>query len=161
MKEKLKSLQGLIIFIISLIPVVLLIITFILGVDWYWTKVVNQEWFFTIYWITLVVFVLFLLISCIKKARLVGAIGLMVVSYIFGALTWMFSLGVTWIIWGLIAVIIGLFIAGIGIVPVALVATLFTGNWQALLFIAIGIMSFIIPSILSGYFADKADKNII
>lgn len=159
MKEKLKSLQGLLTFIISIAPVVLLIITFISGVEWYWKNIISQAWFFDIYWISLILFILSLLVSLIKKTRFAGTVMLMIISLIFGALTWMFSLGTVWVIWGLVAVIIGLFIVGIGIVPAAVLATLFTGSWQALLFIAIGIVSFIIPRLLAAFFANKADEE--
>ena len=50
-------------------------------------------------------------------------------SYIFGAPLWMEGLLFTLLIWGVGAVFIGLFIAGVGVVPIAMLATLFKGMW--------------------------------
>jgi hypothetical protein len=38
----------------------------------------------------------------------------------------------TWMLWGGFAVFIGLFLMGIGVVPIAMAATLFKGMWAEL-----------------------------
>ena len=45
----------------------------------------------------------------------------------------------TWMLWGGFAVMIGLFLCGVGVVPMAMLATLFSGMWLelGLLFLAI------------------------
>lgn len=46
----------------------------------------------------------------------------------------------SWELWGPIAVIIGLFIFGIGVVPIAMLATLFNGMWIELGFLVLAII---------------------
>jgi hypothetical protein len=58
---------------------------------------------------------------------------LFVASYVFGATLWMEGLLLTLATWRLPAVFIGLFLAGVGIVPIAMLATLFNGMWVYLL----------------------------
>lgn len=41
----------------------------------------------------------------------------------------MLSLLVTYNIWGIVALIIGLLIMGIGILPIAIIASIFNGEW--------------------------------
>ena len=43
----------------------------------------------------------------------------------------------TLFIWGLGAVFIGLFLAGVGVVPIAILATLFSSMWGSLIEIAL------------------------
>ena len=67
-----------------------------------------------------------------KETRGVGGIGLYVASYVFGVTLWFWSLLVTYTLWGEIALIIGLLIAGVGVLPIALLATVFKGEWKLL-----------------------------
>lgn len=158
MKEKLKALQGFLIGIIFIIPLVLLIITFISGIDWLWNSIVNPI-LPTAFWWAFRIFIFSLLLAFIKPTRFVGTVGLYISSYIFGAITWIFSLAIVWFHWGLIAVIIGLFIAGVGVLPIAILATMFTGNWSLLLIFLLLIVSFIIPRILAYYFTNKLNHD--
>lgn len=158
MKEKLKALQGLLIGIIFFIPLILLIITFISGIEWYWNNIMNSNILHYIFWGTLILFVIGLFLAFIKPARFVGSTIMFITSYVFGAITWLFSLGIAWALWGLISVIIGLFIAGVGVLPVAILASIFTGNWSFLLIFLVLIISFIVPRILAYYFAEKCDE---
>jgi hypothetical protein len=52
-------------------------------------------------------------------------------SYVFGLITWMFGFVFTYALWGLGAVIFGLLFLGGGVVPLALLATMFKGHWEA------------------------------
>lgn len=65
-----------------------------------------------------------------KATRHVPGYGLLYWSYFAGATLWLASLLVTLALWGMFAVIIGLLIMGIGIFPVALLASAFSGEWQ-------------------------------
>jgi len=65
-----------------------------------------------------------------KKIRPYAGIGLFISSYVFGLTLWLTGLLITYVLWGIWAVIIGLFILGIGVVPIAILATLFSGVWS-------------------------------
>jgi hypothetical protein len=60
------------------------------------------------------------------KTRGAAGVGLLVVSYIFGATTWFLGAATTFGSFGWIGLIIGLFILGIGVVPLAIIGAFFT-----------------------------------
>lgn len=55
--------------------------------------------------------------------------GFFLSSYIFGLTGWLMGLILTWGLWGGLAVVIGLFIVGIGVIPIGMLAALFSGMW--------------------------------
>lgn len=84
-------------------------------------------------WLTGILFtinILALLIAIIPSTR--GAIGMIIYvsSYIYGLNVWIFGLAVTLALWGWIAVIVGLFLGGIGVVPIGMLASMFNGHWE-------------------------------
>lgn len=54
-------------------------------------------------------------------------------SYLYGLLLFIYAFVITFFLWGWLGVIVGLFLGGIGIAPVAFVASLFSGEWHFLL----------------------------
>jgi hypothetical protein len=79
-------------------------------------------------------FVLFVVLplSVFRRCRGFVAIASLVASFIFGAALWMKALLLTLALWGTWAVWIGLFMMGVGVVPIAMLATLFEGWWSIL-----------------------------
>lgn len=73
---------------------------------------------------------LLLLFAVIPKAR--GVIGLIIYisSYVYGLSAWIFGLAVALALWGWIAVIIGIFLGGVGVVPIGMLAAIFNGHWS-------------------------------
>ena len=72
---------------------------------------------------------------------------------------WCCGLGVTYEAWGIGGVIIGLVIAGIGIVPVAMLAVLLHGEWQALIvFVILIVLTFGLRA-LGFWLAKKVDER--
>lgn len=77
-------------------------------------------------WVALAVTVLVLLpMTAWHKTRAAAGVGLFVVSYIFGATTWFLGAAVTFGSFGWIGLIIGLFIFGIGVVPLGILGAFF------------------------------------
>ena len=76
--------------------------------------------------------VLFVLIplSIFRKTRGVSGIGILISSYIFGLTLWVWSFLLTYSLWGWLGLLIGLFVLGIGVMPIAILATLFKGMWS-------------------------------
>lgn len=75
---------------------------------------------------------LVLLPLCIfRKARPWAGFGFLVSSYIFGAFLFAWSCLLDVQLWGYVGLIVGLLLGIVGVVPVALLATLFHGAWQA------------------------------
>jgi hypothetical protein len=79
--------------------------------------------------ILLLINIVALLIAIIPKTR--GSVGLFIYisSYIYGLSAWIFGLAVTLAFWGWIAVIIGIMLGGIGVVPIGMLAAIFNGEW--------------------------------
>ena len=101
-------------------------------------------WFPVVFWTSLLV-AFFILgpLSLIPPTRFIAAIGFVIASFVFGAMMWCCGLGVTYEAWGLGGVIIGLVFAGVGIVPVAMLAVLLQGEWQALIgFVILLVLTF-------------------
>jgi hypothetical protein len=51
-------------------------------------------------------------------------------SFLFGFQLWLYCLVITLDTWGIIAVLIGLLIVGVGVVPIAFIASLYYGLWR-------------------------------
>jgi hypothetical protein len=75
-----------------------------------------------------------------KKTRPWAGIGFYFSSYLFGACLWAFSCIVVINIWGYGALAVGLLFAGVGVVPVALLATLIHAEWPWFLNLIISII---------------------
>src|SRR5689334_7351478 len=78
-------------------------------------------------WIALAVAVFILLpLVAWSRTRAAGGTGLVLVSYLFGATTWFLGAAVTFGSFGWIGLIIGLFVFGIGVVPLGIIGAFFT-----------------------------------
>lgn len=88
-------------------------------------------WLFNITGFVFLVDILILLpLLMLNKTRSITSIGLLISSYIFGVTLWFWGLILTFYYWGFLAVIIGLFIFGVGVVPIALLATIINTEWS-------------------------------
>jgi hypothetical protein len=119
-------------FLLLMVAGLLLPVIFIFGATAvsFWVR----EWIPYVFWINLLI-AFFILgpLSLIPPARFIAASGFLISSIVFGVMIWVCGLGVTYEAWGLGGVIIGLVFAGVGIVPVAMLAVLLQGEWQALI----------------------------
>ncbi len=81
--------------------------------------------------IALTVCLLILLpLTFFRRTRPWAGTGYFIASYVFGTLLFAFSCLVAFQIWSYTGLIVGLFFAGVGVVPVAFLATLFHGEWS-------------------------------
>jgi hypothetical protein len=71
-----------------------------------------------------------LLLSIFEKSRHIGSIGLFISSYVVGLSIWIWSLIIAYSLAGTFWLIVGLIFGGIGVVPVALIAALFSREWS-------------------------------
>jgi hypothetical protein len=74
--------------------------------------------------------IIFLPASFFKKARKFSGLGITYSSYLFGLQLWLSGLMITLGTWGIWAVIIGVLLLGVGVIPIALIATLSHGMWR-------------------------------
>jgi len=84
-----------------------------------------------VFWPSLMV-CLFVLapLALIPPTRGAASIGFFLASYIFGAITWCWGVAFTYLSWGIGALLIGLFMAGVGVVPIAMLAAAFHSDWR-------------------------------
>jgi hypothetical protein len=78
------------------------------------------------------VVVVLLPMSAFHQGRPSAALGMRYCSVIFAIVLWVQGLVLTYNIWGGGAVLLGLVLLGVGVVPMAMLATLLAANWTAL-----------------------------
>ncbi len=151
---------GVIIFLLILLLPVVFIIVYIEGMAWIGLKfmpfLVTATTIFTL--ISLLIFIPLLFF---KETRALSGSALFFVSWIFGATLWLFSFLVTYMLWDFLGVLIGLFIFGIGVIPVALVASLFNGEWMMIANIVYMIILTFGTRFLGLYIAYKEEERIL
>lgn len=126
-KQLFKSMGRVVIGFGLLMGLMLLILMFVKGGVWVGEKTYPLLSGFSKLALFLTFFILTPL-TLFKPTRSFAGLGIYFASYVFGLTLWVWSLVLTYNLWGIFAVLIGLFFAGIGIVPVALLATLFSGK---------------------------------
>jgi hypothetical protein len=125
--------------IILTIALCFVVVMIIQGAVWFSSKI--YPWLLIIFSITLLVTIVVLLpLSIPPKTRNFAGNYLYIASYIFGATLWIWGILLTYILLGGFGVFIGLFMAGVGVVPISMIATLINGMWSELLQIIIQIL---------------------
>ena len=112
-------------------------------------------------WLTGILFavnIIALLIAISRKTRGVVGIIIFLSSYVYGLQTWIIGLLVTLTLWGWIAVIIGLFIGGIGVVPIGMAAAIFNGRWSIFFVLIINVILTYGTRIIGGTLAESAGR---
>jgi hypothetical protein len=126
--EKIKDFLGGVFGLIIFLGLMLLPLLVILG--GVWLSGVLYPFLVSIFSITFIVSIFILLpLGIFKKTRLISSNGLLIASYVFGTTLWVWSFLLSYALWGFLGLLIGLFIAGIGVIPIAVLATLFSGEW--------------------------------
>jgi hypothetical protein len=131
MKEKFQNIGYTLLGIGIFVGIILLAVFFIKGGLWLsellypWLSLISAIAFFVCLFILLP-------LAIFRKTRAFSGLGLFIASYVFGATLWVWGFLLTYVLWGVVALFIGLFLAGIGVVPIAMLATLFNGEWSIL-----------------------------
>lgn len=126
--ETLKSIGGLVLGIVMFIGVVIgAVLLFTLGVG---AATAVAPYVYLVSGILFLANIGTLLFTIFPRFR--GTVGwfLFISSYVYGLATWIYGLVVTLSLWGLLAIIIGLFLGGVGVVPIGMLAALFHARWD-------------------------------
>ena len=136
MEDKLKSAAGLAFGAAVLIGLLALPVIFIKGAMWASKNLLEP--LIGIGWLAVAV-VLFILLplSIFKRLRGFTGTGIFIASYVFGLICWLVGFVVTYSLWGLWAIIVGLLFLGGGVVPIGMIASLFKGEWQMLIMLTV------------------------
>lgn len=118
-----------IIFLTAFFAILVLIPLLIIGGGLWLSKILHPL-LSLISIITIVICIFILLpLALFRKTRWISRLGLLIASYVFGATLWTWSFLLAYTLWGFIGLFIGLCIAGVWVVPIALLATIFSGEW--------------------------------
>lgn len=137
--KTLKNIGSVLLGICFILFILTLPVLFIKGALWL-TPIV-LPWLNLISGITFLVCILvFLPLSIFRRTRAFAGIGLFSASFVFGMSLWFSGFLLTYLFWGALALVIGLFMAGIGVVPMAMLASVLHGEWSV--FIGLLLMAF-------------------
>lgn len=131
MKEKLQSFGFGVLGLAILVGLLLLYLLLIEGAAW--LSAAMYPWLVGLNGLAVAATIFLFLPNAIFSStpRFAGG-GLMISSYIFGATLWVWSFLLTYLAWGGLGLAIGLFLAGVGVVPLAMIAMLFKAEWLIL-----------------------------
>jgi hypothetical protein len=73
---------------------------------------------------------IFLPLAIFRATRFVSVYGLLFSSYVFGLCVWLVGLLDAYDYWGLGGVVIGMFMAGAGVVPIAMLGQALHSQWS-------------------------------
>jgi hypothetical protein len=109
-----------------------------------WASNTLLPWFTVFTGVAFAIVVLVLLPLAIPRTtRGFSSVALFIASYLFGATLWMEGFLLTLSLWGVFGVFVGLFMGGVGVVPVAMLATIIKGLWAPLIeLVVLTIMTF-------------------
>lgn len=81
------------------------------------------------YWIVFaIVIVIFAPLSLFRATRDVAGMGIYISSYLLGITVWIICANITFVTWGWVALLVGVLLLGIGVVPLAILAAFFSMN---------------------------------
>ncbi len=128
---KLKDAGSWLLGIVGILAMIAIPVLFLVGAEWMSKRLL--PWFILASTLAFF-FVIFVAmpLSFFRRCRGFASLVALVASYVFGATLWMWGLLLTLTLWGTWAVVVGLFMMGIGVVPIAMLATLFRGLWSIL-----------------------------
>lgn len=118
------------------------------------------QWTQPVFWLAVAISLFILApLALIPPARAAAAIGFVVASYVFGAIMWIWGITYTYVVWGFFGVIIGLVIMGVGVVPIAMLASLLHADWMTLVgFVISAVLTFGLRA-LALWLAKKVDER--
>ena len=124
-----------------------------------WLGPILLPWLNLISGITFIVCILVLLpLSIFRKTRSFAAIGLFTASYVFGVTLWVVSFLLSYIYWGILGLLVGLVFAGVGVLPVAMLASGLHGDWSIFIQLVISIFLTYGARAFGMFLAEKVDK---
>ena len=156
MGDKLKSVAGFALGTAILLAALALIVIFIKGALWASEHVLPP--LIRVGWFALAVVLLLLLpLSLFKRLRGYTGAGIFMGSYVFGLICWLTGFVVTYTLWGLWAIILGLLFLGGGVVPIGMAASLFKGEWQTFGILIVLVVLTFGSRIVGTYIAHRAE----
>jgi hypothetical protein len=156
--ELLKGLGAVALAIGAMAAMLLIATLFFSGVAY--VSAIVIPWLFDAAWIAFGISLFILLpLSFFKATCVFSSFGFMISSYAFGICGWAFGFLVTYTLWGFWGLAVGLLIAGIGVVPVGILAAAIHGTWNVVWELLILIALTFGTRIYALYLANRADQD--
>ena len=128
-REKIKGASGIAFGFVIFLAILSIPALFILGSAWAAKHLLEP--LIIVGWGAVAIDVVILLpLSLFRGLRGFTGTAIVISSYIFGLVTWLLGFILTYALWGVWAVVIGILFFGGTVVPFALLATLFKGMWD-------------------------------
>lgn len=97
---------------------------------------------YSVTWIVLAVDLLILVpMTFVWKTKVLAGIGLFISSYVIGLTLWLTSALLVWYALGIWWVVGGLLLGGFGVVPIAMIGSVFKGEWQIAIVLVVMIIA--------------------
>ncbi len=127
--DKLKSVGSFVLGICIFVGAIVLAVMLVKGGLWLSERV--YPWLVVLTAISLFVVILVLLpLAIFRRTRAFAGGGIYFASFVFGLTLWVWSLLTSYALWGIGGIVVGLLLGGIGVVPIAILASLFHGLWS-------------------------------
>lgn len=98
-------------------------------------------------------------LAIFKKTKLYSGIAMFFLSYLFGLALWIYSAIITYLFWGWFGLIVGIVLVGVGVFPVAVLASIFNGEWIILVNLIFGVAATFGIRFLGLYLINKTDTD--
>lgn len=154
MAEKLKQLSTIALGLVFLLALLCIPVLFIRGSAWAAEHLLQP--LISVGWVLLALDLIVLLpLSLFRGLRGFTGTVIFLSSYVFGLVTWLLGFILTYALWGLWAVIVGVLFFGGAVVPFALLATMFKGMWDPFFTVLILFVLTFASRIAGAYIAEK------
>jgi hypothetical protein len=155
-----KAAGGLLMILAGLALIGVIGAAFLFGMSWITVHV--YPWMAKAAGWVLAIDLFFLLpLAIFRTTRPAAAAGLIISAWVYGITNWMLGFLTAFHFWGALGVFIGLCIAGIGVIPIAVLAALINGAWGVLGNLAIGIVLWIVALGLGSFLETRSGpKNV-
>ena len=128
-KSALKGVAGLVLGLAVFVAFILVLVAILRGLDWFAATFLPIA-FIASRWALLISLFILVPLAVFRATRGWSGLGFTIAGHIFGLLSWLLGFTITVQTLGTFWAIFGLFFAGIGVVPLALIATLWNGFWS-------------------------------
>ncbi len=138
----LKSIGGFLLAIAGIVGITLVAFLLITGGAWLADKA--YPWLILLFTLALGISIFILLpLAIFRRTRGFAGLGIYIASYIFGITLWVWCLLTVYTLWGGFAVVIGILMGGVGVVPLAIIAAAIKGLWSlAIQMIVVALVTF-------------------
>ena len=119
---------------------IIIVLWFIYGGIWFKETILPLHGlFFAV--LLILTFLILIPLMVVKTTRPYSGLVLYQLTYLFGGIAWFYSAHYCLYFIGLFWLIVGLFIAGVGVVPVAVIGSIIKGHWEFLLFVVVQLVA--------------------